>query len=191
MTCARSPRWAEPKGEGGVQWPITALLLALMLLPTAAGVFRSFPLERNVLGLGWQGVVRQTNPNYCGPAVIATLLLRSGQLTSDLEVAARARMEPGGVSLAEFDRLATEFGFPGQWFGSSERHRPELLPHPSVVHLSGSGGHFAIFEGSIDGFVQLADPARGRVLLPQAQFEREWSGRVFLFGNSPLAPSTT
>ena len=165
----------------GLRLYAACFLLILMFLPTLVGSVMSIRTDAGPLELGWEGVVPQTDPDYCGPAVIATLLAMTGIEASDTEVAAGAILQAGGISLAEFARLAYEYGFPGQWFDVSQGTDIASLPHPAVVHLHWSSGHFAIVERAVAGFIQLADPARGRVLVPEERFAREWSGRIYLF----------
>lgn len=156
------------------------------MLPTLFGTVLSGTLSRDpVLELGWFGVVRQTAVNTCGPAVIATLLSWRGIETTDSEVAAEVELRPQGVSLADFARLATEFGVPGRWFKATHLDELEGLPLPVVVHLRGSFGHFAILRADAGSHVHLADPARGNVLVPKARFLREWTGRSFILSSVP------
>ena len=161
--------------------PLGLLLLTLICLPTAVGALRSAAREAPVLLLGWEGVVQQARPNYCGAAVIAMLLQRGGVRVSQLEVVESARITAGGITLGEFERLAQGYGLRGGWFETRDESLIDMVPLPAVVHLRGEAGHFAIVERTLDGFVQLADPARGRLLLGAERFEREWTGRIFVF----------
>jgi predicted double-glycine peptidase len=166
---------------------IVALLLCLLLVPTGLGYLRTVLWTRpNVLQLGWTGVIEQTSVNTCGPAVLATLLGWQGIDVSEATIASRAALLADGVTLAEFERLSAEVGLPGYWLRALDSSGPAGLPAPSVVHLSDSFGHFAIFLGTASGFVHLADPARGRVLVPTSRFLRDWTRRAFVF-QRPLA----
>jgi ABC-type bacteriocin/lantibiotic exporter with double-glycine peptidase domain len=157
-------------------------------LPTTLGMVRSVTEEDGISVLGWTGVVRQSDTNTCGPAVIATLLEMRGAKVNDEEVTGRANLGPEGVTLAEFARLAGVYGLPGHWFRSSEHDLNELTL-PAVVHLSNSSGHFALLLRLVGDHVQLADPARGMLLVPLPTFRNEWSGRIFLF-RSPAGLSS-
>ena len=158
-----------------------AVLFALLILPTTSGFVRSVAGKPELLALGWDGVVQQSSTNTCGPAVIATLLSWRGQVVTEEHVAAAADLSDVGMTLAEFGRLATEFGFPGRWFRNMGRGSLAELPAPSVVHLDRASGHFAIFLGTVGRYVQLADPARGRVFIPRGRFLEKWTGRTFMF----------
>lgn len=163
-----------------------AVLLGLVLLPTFRGLPPDGYRRPQFLELGWAGVVAQSSPNTCGPAVLATLLQMAGTPVSEATIALQADLLPEGVTLAEFMRLSKEFGMPGVWFAVGRSQRLADLPTPSVVHSARSRGHFAIFLGSTGGFVRLADPARGELLLRTSTFRRVWSGRLFVFDSSPL-----
>jgi predicted double-glycine peptidase len=171
-----------PLRRSGLRAILPVLVFALLCAPTVIGLARSVATaDTDVLELGWRGVIRQDEPNTCGPAVLATLLAMLGVERSETEIASRAALGPRGVTLAEFGRLSHELGLPGQWLRLTDTGRLEALPKPSVVHIRDSYGHFAILLGVAGGFVQLADPARGNVLVRKSVFERRWTGRVFVF----------
>lgn len=162
-------------------------LLASLALPTALGALQSSRSNtRDVLELGWNGVVRQTFPNSCGPAVLATLLAMQGVVVSEEEISSRTELGPNGLNLAQFAQLSRELGMPGRWLRFGYSFDAATLPTPSIVHLSSATGHFAILRRDGNEFMQLADPARGEILVPRAQFLREWTKRLFVF-DVPLA----
>jgi hypothetical protein len=158
---------------------LSMALVTLLLLPTALGLVRSiFERPPPVVFLGWRGIVPQTLPNTCGPAVLATLLLSIGLRLSDAAVAERASLTTAGITLAEFSRLASGLGLAGRW----SRATPRGLGHldlPTVVHLADSSGHFAVLREDLGHVVLLADPARGNLLASRSSFVQDWSGRVF------------
>lgn len=161
------------------------VLLGLVLLPTVRGLLLGGHGRSQILELGWTGVVAQTSPNTCGPAVLATLLQMEGNPVSETTIALQADLLPEGVTLAEFARLSATLGLPGNWFEIKRSPRLAELPVPSVIHSNGSRGHFSIFLGSSGGFVRLADPARGGLIVRTSTFRRMWSGRLFVFDASP------
>jgi ABC-type bacteriocin/lantibiotic exporter with double-glycine peptidase domain len=161
---------------------VVILLLCLLLFPIGLGYVRTANWSRpRVLHLGWTGVVEQSAANTCGPAVLATLLGWRGSEVSESALASRAKLHTEGVTLAEFERLSAEVGLPGQWLRARDTAGLAGLPAPSVVHLNDSFGHFAIFLGTATDFVLLADPARGRVLVPKSRFLRDWTRKAFVF----------
>jgi predicted double-glycine peptidase len=182
--CGRTELPRPAPGKGGE--PLTvALLLCLLLFPIGFGYARTASWSRpGVLQLGWEGVIEQSAVNTCGPAVLATLLGWQGIEASEFAIASRAKLHVDGVTLAEFERLSGEVGLPGQWLRAVDAAGLAGLPGPSIVHLSESLGHFAIFLGTAADFVHLADPARGRVLVPKSQFLRDWTRRTFVFHRS-------
>lgn len=161
------------------------VLLGLVLLPTFRGLLFGGNGRAEILELGWAGVVAQSSPNTCGPAVLATLLQMEGNPVSETTIALQADLLPQGVTLAEFSRLSAAFGMPGNWFEIKRPPRLAEIPAPSVIHSNRSRGHFSIFLGSSGSFVRLADPARGRLIIRASAFRRTWSGRLFVFDISP------
>jgi hypothetical protein len=158
---------------------LTMALVTLLLLPSALGLARTISdRPPPVVFLGWRGILPQTLPNTCGPAVLATLLLSIGLRLSDTAVAERASLTAAGITLAEFSRLASGLGLPGRWSRATAHGLGHLDP-PTVVHLNDSSGHFAVLREDLGQVVLLADPARGNLLVSRSSFVQDWSGRVF------------
>lgn len=158
------------------------LLLLTAVVPTAAGLANGRE-QAELIELGWSSLVRQSTDRTCGPAVIATLSGWSGRPVSELAVAAHAALGDDGVTLAEFSRLARLFDVPGRWVWVEASARSRPLPPGTVIHLSATEepfGHFAIVTGTFDGYVGLADPERGNLLLSSQRLLREWSGAAFI-----------
>lgn len=159
------------------------LLLSLLMAPTVAGLVQTFSEDSDgVLELGWSGVVRQTQPNTCGPAVLATLAGMRGEQYSEAEIVSRAELGPTGVTLKEFTRLSNELGLPGGWFRVSSRNLRGPLPAPSVLHLRDSDGHFVILTRDAGAFLEVVDPARGNLLVRRSWLNDNWTGRIFILG---------
>lgn len=131
-------------------------------------------------GVGLPALERQTAPNDCGPAALATVLAWRGRPAGLASVRDAARLRADGASLAEMVRLAADFELPGAWY----RVPPTALaalPTPFLAHLTSDGGHYVAVRWVGRGFVLLADPARGWVLERASRFQRTWRGRVLLF----------
>jgi len=126
-------------------------------------------------------VVRQSAPQACGPAALATVLAWEGRPVGESAVLASARFRADGVTLAELARLAAAFDLPAAWYAVPPRDLPRL-PTPFIAHLRTGGGHYVAVARVARGFVLLADPALGVALVRLARFRRAWSGRVMLFG---------
>jgi predicted double-glycine peptidase len=161
-------------------------LVCLVLAPTIYGYLKTVALERpSVLELGWTGVVAQTAPNTCGPAVLATLLAWQGKTVSEMVVASRANLQEEGITLAEFSRLGAELGLSGRWLRVAGMGGLGELPAPFVAHLRDAVGHYAIFLQDLGTFVHLVDPARGQLLVPKSRFLSDWTRRAFVFDAAP------
>jgi|SRR5690606_16752346 len=132
-------------------------------------------------------VVRQAGEEDCGPALVATLASWAGRPVPLELVTAEAALGPGGVTLAEFARLASLHGVPGTWH-AVPRERLANLRAPFVAHLQrGGAGHFVAVVALGGGHAVVADPLAGPVAAPAAALLRDYSGRVFLL-EGPVAP---
>lgn len=124
-------------------------------------------------------VVRQSTPQSCGPAALASLLAWLGRPVGEAAVLARARLRADGVTLAELARLAGAFELSAGWYAVPASALPRL-PMPAIAHVRRQGGHFVALYRVARGFVLLADPAGGLVIERLTRFRRDWSGRVLL-----------
>ena len=155
-------------------------LILLLLLLSWQPLLNAAATPAGQVSLGWSGVVRQTLHNTCGPALLASLLVASGEPGTELGVAQLARLGPQGVTLAEFGRLADGLGFPGAWYEAGSA-RPDSLPLPFVAHLDQPAGHFVLITDSSAGLIRMSAPVRGQVAVSVADFRRLWSGRAWFF----------
>jgi ABC-type bacteriocin/lantibiotic exporter with double-glycine peptidase domain len=134
--------------------------------------------------LGWEGVAWQRDYRSCGPAVVTTLLqVFYNKDLSYYDVLNQTQLGPEGISLAQFQRLAGHFGIQGSWFKTEKKTELDRLPMPLVAHLDHPVPHYVVVESSYDGFVLVADPAKGRILYPKQVFDGLWSGRIFKLEN--------
>lgn len=163
-------------------------VLALALLgPALAGARATRSWSAVPVALDPMVVVRQAGEIDCGPALVATMAAWAGRPVPLEVVTARASMSPGGVSLAEFARLASLHGVPGAWY-AVPRDRLGALPTPFVAHLQREGrGHFVAVVALGDGFAVVADPAVGAVAAPSRDVLRHYSGRAFVL-EAPVPP---
>jgi|GEM_PF-3522250 len=169
-------------------WPLhtkgllVAALLLTLLVPTANGALRTEVGPVESVSLGWADVVPQSQANSCGPALLATMLKRDGVEVSEAQLIAAANMGPGGVSLAEFSRLAASHGLEGEWLQSLNRSI-RTLSTPAVLHTNSGSGHFILIEQLAGSYAVVTDPAAGRELRPVAKIEEQWPGYFFRFEN--------
>ncbi|AGA34149.1 bacteriocin resistance protein, putative [Thioalkalivibrio nitratireducens DSM 14787] len=123
-------------------------------------------------------VQRQSWPESCGAAALATLLAEVHALpVTEADVLERLGTRKV-VGLDQLQQVCAQyglraFGYALDWDGLGRAGRPALL------HLPGASavGHFAVLRGIGPARVWLADPARGNLRLARSQFLRRWAPR--------------
>ncbi len=166
---------------------VTCALAALALAaPAWAGARATRAWAAAPVPLDGPAVVRQAGEADCGPALVATLAAWAGRPVPLALVTAEASLGPGGVTLAEFARLASLHGVPGTWH-AVPRARLADLRTPFVAHLQRGGrGHFVAVV-ALGAHAVVADPLAGPVAAPADALLRDYSGRVFLLDEPPTA----
>lgn len=173
----------DPRRVG--RWRMSAaattalLLLVPIVLPSAIGIAASTAAAAAPTPVVGLAVVRQSRPNSCGPAAVATLATWLGRTTSEAQVLDGARLDDGGVTLAEFARLADAHGVVGSWYRVGATALV-ATPTPFVAHLDAPDEHFVVVHAVALDHVVVADPAVGAYVLPLQRFARRFSGRVYL-----------
>src|SRR5690625_3435405 len=89
---------------------VPVILLAALVAPTLAGAVSTHMERQEAVDFGWGDVVRQSQENSCGPALLATLLNRTGTPVDESELISAADLGPTGITLGEFSRLAARYG---------------------------------------------------------------------------------
>lgn len=179
------PRHPPPSGRtNATSTALTATLVALALVvlgaPTAVGMAASTAWNAQVREVPGLAVVRQTQPLTCGPALIATLATLAGRTTNEALVVTQASLQEGGISLAEFARLASLHGLRGTWY-SVDARRLGTVPLPYVAHLTRpQGGHFVAVAARSGSTVVVLDPADGALVGPAAALLGGYTGRVYV-----------
>lgn len=134
-------------------------------------------------------VVMQERDYSCGSAALSTIMtyymyqpVSEAEIiefilkTGDLKTIVARR----GFSLLDLKRFATAKGATAQGFGMDLESLSEL-DGPIIVPMKIRGrDHFAIYLGTREGRVFLADPAVGRRTMPGEDFDRLWSPKVGL-----------
>lgn len=119
-------------------------------------------------------VVRQSDPEGCGAALLATLLARHGLPGSEADLLAAAPPDADGITLATFAALARDHGLTGVW----RRRGTSDLPAPGfVAHLHRPRGHFVFVEARAGDYLHVLDPATGAAAWHVDMFTARWSGR--------------
>ena len=120
----------------------------------------------------------------CGVAALATVLtLQQGRevmpraLINALPMTEvqHAVVKERGYSLYELARMAQAVGAKAGVY-RLDVHSLERLPLPSLVYLSlPTGPHFSVVTDVVGESVALADPSRGFMIWPKAQFLAAWA----------------
>ena len=120
----------------------------------------------------------------CGVAALATVLtLQQGRevmpraLINALPMTEvqHAVVKERGYSLYELARMAQAVGAKAGVY-RLDAHSLERLPLPSLVYLSlPTGPHFSVVTDVVGESVALADPSRGFMIWPKAQFLAAWA----------------
>ena len=120
----------------------------------------------------------------CGVAALATVLtLQQGRevmpraLINALPMTEvqHAVVKERGYSLYELARMAQAVGAKASVY-RLDAHSLERLPLPSLVYLSlPTGPHFSVVTDVVGESVALADPSRGFMIWPKAQFLAAWA----------------
>lgn len=156
------------------------ILLAFALIAFAPVFTRARQLVNSrhttELHLGWRNVVRQTTLQSCGPAVLAMIAGQSG-FTEHSFIAA-ANFGAGGITLAEFERLAELSGTNGSWYQANTLKVGAFQSYPTL-HLERPSGHFVrlIRQNSILSLIE--DPSFGLLAIPTTVLHRRWSGYIY------------
>lgn len=155
-----------------------------MLILIVAGVFpivgthRHQPSDSTPVLLGWRDARRQTLINSCGPAIISKLASFKGISITELELMLVADASSTGITLLEFDRLASAVDWQGTWY----RGRLNDLSTswwPSTLFMQYEAGHFVLLHYQFAGFALIEDPAKGLVIMPTQILEESWTGYYY------------
>lgn len=175
-------RTARPAAARGLlaRALLAAAALAVLGVPPIIGISASARWNAAAVPLEAVPVTRQSAPQSCGPAVIATMAGWLAEPVTEAEVLAAAKLGPEGITLGEFARLATQFDLPGAWYQVDHRDL-ERLATPFVAHLEDpAGGHFVAVLAWRRGYALVADPASGAAVGSPTSVLPGFSGRVYL-----------
>lgn len=176
----------------------TLLLGSLLALaaPVAANLYRSFAsldwrdhhsYEDGRYLVSAHDVVWQEADPTGAAAVLATLLLWRGEPTTELDLLDTMNAAGGADTLADVARHFGTHGFTGQWRELTAAGLYHLHP-PFVVHLSSGSSRLALVRDARQGYIYLADPIFGNVVMPEAEFIEEWSGLALILEHPPAVP---
>ncbi|HEY0996992.1 MAG TPA: cysteine peptidase family C39 domain-containing protein [Gemmatimonadaceae bacterium] len=127
--------------------------------------------------LGWQGVIAQRTLWDCGPAAVATLMLRLGREVPSLaRVGQLAGTTPRGTAMGGLSDALRALGVPHAVHAAG---LPRLDARPALAWVR--PGHFVVVERSPEpGMVDVLDPRVGRYRIAAATFARQWPGAALV-----------
>jgi predicted double-glycine peptidase len=142
-------------------------------------------------------LVKQAYDYSCGSAALATVLnyqlgedftekqVIQGLLQyGDAEKIAKRR----AFSLLDMKRFVEVLGYHGVGY-RAQMEDLKTLDRPGIVPIVIFGyRHFAVFKGIYRGHVFLADPWRGNISFPEAEFENKWYKNVVFIVHPDGAP---
>ncbi len=132
-------------------------------------------------------LVKQSYDYSCGSAALATILdYQLGEDFTEKQVI-QGLLQYGDVrkiarrrafSLLDMKRFVEVLGYRGVGY-KAQIQDLETLDRPGIVPIIIFGyRHFAVYKGMYDGHVFLADPWRGNISFPVAEFEKKWYKNV-------------
>lgn len=158
----------------------TQLFIFLLILISSCCANSSY-LERRS-----QGVDRQQFDSTCGIASISSILKRNYSVNkTEAELLALIKIKPE-YSFVDLAHVAKALGIETLGVKISLQQLKELHS-PSILYLNRLGyGHFVIFKGINDAWVQIEDPAWGLLNYTHGQFDGYWLqadglGRALIF----------
>ena len=155
------------------------------------------PVVRPLSETQYGRLVRQGYDYSCGSAALATVLnYQHGEDFTEKQVIqgllqygdAEKIAERRAFSLLDMKRFVQVLGYQGVGY-KAQIEDLETLDRPGIVPIVIFGyRHFAVFKGIYGGHVFLADPWRGNISFPVAEFEKKWYKNVVFMVNADGAP---
>ncbi|HEY3053923.1 MAG TPA: peptidase domain-containing ABC transporter [Thermoanaerobaculia bacterium] len=129
--------------------------------------------------------VRGHEANDCGPAALATIARHYGRDMSLARLGEILRTDAQGTDLLSLRNAAEALGFQAS-AGAAKEDSLDKIPLPAIAHFHDPPrGHFVTVHRVERQRVTVADPARGIVELPRAEFMERWSRALVLLTPSP------
>lgn len=145
------------------------------------------PVVRPLSATQYGRLVKQTYDYSCGSAALATILnYQLGEDFTEKQVIqgllqygdAEKIAQRRAFSLLDMKRFVEVLGYRGVGY-KAQIEDLEDLDRPGIVPIVIFGyRHFAVFKGVYGGHVFLADPWRGNISFPVAEFEKKWYKNV-------------
>lgn len=179
--------WWQPESFGE-KIAAPAALAALVMVPFVKPLLDPLDLSR-LQDRCPDNICMQSTFSTCGPASAATLLRAFGKLASEEDLAKESFTSRGGTEVWYLSRSLRRRGVKTtvvvrpQWNSS--------LPSPAIagVLLPGGAGHFIAVLESSDYQVEIADPLRGKVVIPSDKLSDAYRFTGFFLVLNPSGAS--
>ncbi|MCB1053104.1 MAG: peptidase domain-containing ABC transporter [Acidobacteria bacterium] len=125
----------------------------------------------------------QMTPSDCGPTCLAMLAQAHGVPLEPEGLRQECGSHPYGLSMAFLARLAQKHQLNPRLLEISDLAALGTLELPLLLFWRGS--HFVVLERVRKGRFSLVDPEQGRMVLDQAQFQKEFSGLAMAINPAP------
>jgi len=136
--------------------------------------------------LGFDGVVRQTNPNTCGPAAMKMIFDHYEVVSNLEELEKNVALTPEGISMMALKGIAEKYGLRAAGWKFS----PEDLPgisFPAIFFVRGN--HYIVADSFANATgLYLRDPSCGRMLVRREMLLQLWSGESIVFSRNAMKP---
>ncbi len=136
--------------------------------------------EISFLIVGWQpvqggNIIRQAGKSDCGPAALMNVFKHYGIKASFKEIETIAGINAEGTSMLGLKRMAELKGLNARgwkyiWSDFLEARKPVI----AFVR----GNHYVVIEKANEDYVQMIDPAIGRLKMKSKKFKRIWQGET-------------
>lgn len=180
-------RWFEPQSRSG-KAALPTILLLLVFAPHAKPLLA--PLNLSMLSDHCQeDVCLQSTPSTCGPASAAALLNAAGRRTSERELARECYTSSRGTEIWYLARAIRRRGFGAEFVSQSPGVAHWPTPAIAGVILRGPAGHFIALIDQTPETLTLADPLRGRLVIPKSQLTARYRFSGLFLAIRPAAPA--
>jgi predicted double-glycine peptidase len=198
---------AVPTQKSGRVYASMAFRIALLLcVPTAISATRAnaevslrtgdgnYSLQvRSYRDIPFRTTIRQQYDYSCGSAALATLLRfhygrnvgESEIFTAMYKAGDQASIQKVGFSLLDMKQYLERSGFKADGYRMSLEELAKNGTAAITLISVGRYKHFVVIKGIRTGKVLIGDPALGLKTYTLADFEKMWSGIIFMIHDSP------